>query len=152
MLIRVNKTTNEVDNSLIVPQLQGFENVELLPNWEWIELNSQWYIDFETAKIAKEQMLVRLGYEPTDIIDIADLKQSATIHIKKHAKTLLDATDYKVTRHIEQNAMQEITTLTSEEFNQLLTDRQAIRDESNVKELAITTATTIEEITVIIGI
>lgn len=57
MLIRANKTTNEIDNSLIIPQLQGFETVEVLDGWEWIDLNSEWYIAYETAQIELENEL-----------------------------------------------------------------------------------------------
>jgi hypothetical protein len=63
MLIRVNKTTNEIDNSLIIPQLAGFENIELLAGWEWTELNSEWFINYETEKIAFENELNAIEYE-----------------------------------------------------------------------------------------
>lgn len=47
MLIRVNKTTNQVDSSLIIPQLEGFEDIELQDGFEWIDINSEWYRKYE---------------------------------------------------------------------------------------------------------
>lgn len=47
MLIRVNKTTNQVDSSLIIPQLEGFEDIELQDGFEWVDINSEWYRKYE---------------------------------------------------------------------------------------------------------
>lgn len=62
-LIRVNKTTNQIDNSLIIPQLEGFEDVELLDGWEWVSLNSDWYINYETELIKFNNEIDTLEYE-----------------------------------------------------------------------------------------
>jgi hypothetical protein len=50
-LIRVNKLTNEIDSSIIIPQLEGFEDLELKPNFEWIDLNSEWYQQYEMKEL-----------------------------------------------------------------------------------------------------
>lgn len=63
MLIRVNKNTNAVDSSLIIPQLAGFEDIELQDGFEWIDLNSDWYINYETEKLALESELNKIEFE-----------------------------------------------------------------------------------------
>ena len=63
MLIRVNKLTNEIDSSVIIPQLEGFEDLELKPNFEWIDLNSEWYINYETELIKFNNEIDNLEFE-----------------------------------------------------------------------------------------
>ena len=63
MLIRVNKTTNQVDNSMIIPQLKGFEDLELLDGFEWVELNSEWYINYETELIKFNNEIDSIEFE-----------------------------------------------------------------------------------------
>jgi len=71
-----------------------------------------------------------------------EIKQQKITEIKQKAAGELSATDYKVIRHRDQLAASLPTTLTSTEYQTLLTQRQAIRDKSNNLEAQVNAATT----------
>ena len=51
MFIRVNKTTNEIDNSLIASNLVFYTDIVLEEGWEWIDTADSWYVNYEMNKI-----------------------------------------------------------------------------------------------------
>ena len=63
MFIRVNKNTNEVDNSLIVSDVSLHTDIVLLDGWEWLDTNSQWYKDYELSQLQLENELNQLEFE-----------------------------------------------------------------------------------------
>lgn len=73
-------------------------------------------------------------------------KRQKISETKQYAATELSTTDYKVIRHRDQTDAGLPTTLTTTEYQQLLTDRQAIRDRSNEIKAQINAATTQAEV------
>ena len=84
-----------------------------------------------------------------------DKKKNRLIRkVKYEVSKLLQATDYKVLRHLGQKELASKgkiakTKLTDTEYETLELEREAIRDWSNQKEIEINNATTIEELNLI---
>jgi hypothetical protein len=77
---------------------------------------------------------------------LANNKKSKIIQIKSLAKSELEATDWKVQRQREQITLGIDTSLSLEQYIELLTGRQAIRTKSNELEAQVNAAETIEEL------
>lgn len=69
--------------------------------------------------------------------------------VKSNARNLLNETDWKELRHYRQKYLETATSLTEEEFEELLEEREAIRVNSNTLESVISACTTIEELNAI---
>lgn len=78
---------------------------------------------------------------------ILELKTNKIKEFNQHAKQELRDLDWKVLRHIEQKELQIQTSLTENEYQELLQNKQSIRDKVNNLETIINTTTTIEELT-----
>lgn len=63
MFIRVNKSTNEIDNSLIASDLQYHTDIVLEDGWEWIDTSDVWYVNYELSQLQLEKELNELEYE-----------------------------------------------------------------------------------------
>ena len=95
MLIRVNKTTNEIDNSIIIPQLQGFEDIELKNGFEWVELDSEWYINYETELIKFNKEIDNLEFEfKAENLELSD-KEMIKYLTNKNKKLNINKLDKK---------------------------------------------------------
>lgn len=79
-------------------------------------------------------------------MDLTELKRLLKDKVNKHTYKKLSKTDWKIIRHKEQIDAGITTSLTAEEYSQLLSDRQVIRDNSNVATVNISNATTNEEV------
>lgn len=79
--------------------------------------------------------------KPLDLI-----KQQRIAEFKQKAAAELSPTDYKVIRHRDQLAASLPTTLTDTQYQQLLLNRQAIRDKSNTLEAQVQAATAEAEV------
>lgn len=63
MFIRANKTTNEIDDSLIVSDLQYHTDIILEEGWEWIDTADSWYKSYEETQLQLEKELADLEFE-----------------------------------------------------------------------------------------
>jgi len=78
---------------------------------------------------------------------ILELKANKIKEFNQHAKQELTKLDWKVLRHIEQKELQIQTSLTENEYQELLQNKRSIRDKVNNLETIINTTTTVEELT-----
>ena len=80
-------------------------------------------------------------------ISLVDIKVQKITETKAEASALLSGTDWQVIRHRDQIEISGLeTSLTTEEYEQLLADRQAIRNTSNVIEAEINALTTVQDV------
>lgn len=146
-------TVNE--NGIII---DGFSNAHKAPSGTDLKINSAGGRHFSLNGIenpplfdSKRRSLYKLespyGYPYTvadvtwikkrteeEIVPISDLKQEKITAIKASAKALLSTTDWESIRHRDQEANGETTSLTSQEYTDLLNSRKSIRDQSNTFE------------------
>jgi len=92
----------------------------------------------EAHEILESLTSVEAKLENTKLLKVALLKSDTS---KKLAET-----DWKELRHYRQKYLAVTTSLTEEEFVDLLEEREAIRESSNTLETQINACTTIEQI------
>jgi len=85
----------------------------------------------------------------TEAERVADFQADKISSFKVSAASELSALDWKCIRHRDQVDNSEATSLTSQEYTDLLNERKAIRDKSNNKETAINACSTMAQIHVI---
>ena len=69
--------------------------------------------------------------------ELENLRREKINSVRAEASNLLTATDYKVIRHRDQRDLEAKTTLTEVEYQELLNERDAIRNRSNELEKEI---------------
>jgi len=77
--------------------------------------------------------------------EMSDVKAKKISFFKVIASEELSRTDWKILRHLDQISLWISTSLTAEQYTQLLTNRQTIREKSNTLEIQINNCTTNEE-------
>jgi prophage DNA circulation protein len=83
----------------------------------------------------------------TSVDEITRKKRELIKTIKSKTNTLLTESDYKVLRHRDQLDLGlNNTTITSQEYSDLLEERQLLRDNSNILENNINAMNTLEEL------
>lgn len=114
--------------------------------YQFIDENNNKYCigsDSQENALAFLQATLHEGYS----IDVMKFRKINTF--KTQARLELDKDEWMVNRHKEQLETATPRSLSVEQYNQLLADRQAIRDKSNDLEAQINEATTIEELELI---
>ena len=77
---------------------------------------------------------------------LEQVKSEQVDKFKPCAAAELCVTDWKTIRHVEQTELGIETSLTAQEYTDLITERQAIRQKSNDKEAEVMAATTVDEV------
>ena len=81
--------------------------------------------------------------------DLSDMKERKVDRVKKVTYSKLQESDWKVLRHRDQVAAGQGTSLTSQEYQDLLTERENIRIQSDDYEQQINDATSVDQINLI---
>lgn len=117
---------------------ENFDGAVQLSDDEWQELlteqsNGKDIVMFDGVVFASEPNLYYLDsngiyqkYSSEELQELAEINQVVTT--TNTALNFLNDTDWKVTRHRDQQAQGIETSLTEEEYQQLLVDRQNARD------------------------
>ncbi len=117
---------------------ENFDGAIQLSDEEWQELlteqsNGKDIVMFDGVVFASEPNLYYLDsngiyqkYSSEELQELAEINQVVTT--TNTALNFLNDTDWKVTRHRDQQAQGIETSLTEEEYQQLLVDRQNARD------------------------
>lgn len=102
---------------------------------------------FIVGATSKSEALQRVEAIVNAVPDkVAIIKTELTSKVKQIAKEQLTATDYKVTRHLEQLELKAETSLTELEYKTLLEERNYYRTKSNQIESQIEALTTLQDL------
>jgi len=96
-----------------------------------------------------ENIFYKPLYEDGEIVEslsINDAKELIKNKVRKLAASVLSQTDWKMIRHRDQVDASENTSLTNEEYQTLLLERQAVRNWSNNREGTIASLTSVHDV------